>query len=135
MSAVVLFGASGFLLYRLFVFRHFIGVNVEYPAILLLMMAIITCSVAWIGWRTAKSMHQIHVIIVSLVTTSKIQNNITMKKQGRRERRRLGYNQMQEKVVRPSTSASLLLLLSVANLLSYRPIGKCQLQVPKSNLP
>lgn len=64
MSAVVLFGASGYLLYRLFVYRHFIGVNVEYPAILLLMMAIITCSIAWIGWRTAKSMHQIHVILV-----------------------------------------------------------------------
>ncbi|KOB64077.1 Tetraspanin-3 [Operophtera brumata] len=67
MSAVVLFGASGFLLYRLFIFRHFLGVNVEYPAILLLMMAIITCSVAWIGWRTTKSMHQIHVIITGLL--------------------------------------------------------------------
>ncbi|XP_030034449.1 leukocyte surface antigen CD53 [Manduca sexta] len=67
MSAVVLFGASGFLLYRLFVYRHFIGVNVEYPAILLLMMAIITCSIAWIGWRTAMSMHQIHVIITGIL--------------------------------------------------------------------
>ncbi|XP_045491839.1 23 kDa integral membrane protein-like [Colias croceus] len=67
MSAVVLFGASGFLLYRLFVYRHFIGVNVEYPAILLLMMAIITCSIAWIGWRTAKSMHQIHVIMAGIL--------------------------------------------------------------------
>lgn len=70
MSAVVLFGVSGFLIYRLFVYRHFIGVNAEYPAILLLMMAIITCSIAWIGWRTAKSMHQIHVIIVSTYTFS-----------------------------------------------------------------
>ncbi|XP_026745308.1 23 kDa integral membrane protein-like [Trichoplusia ni] len=67
MSAVVLFGASGYLLYRLFLYRHFIGVNVEYPAILLLMMAIITCSIAWIGWRTAKSMHQIHVIITGIL--------------------------------------------------------------------
>ncbi|XP_022120104.1 23 kDa integral membrane protein [Pieris rapae] len=67
MSAIVLFGASGFLLYRLFVYRHFIGVNVEYPAILLLMMAIITCSIAWIGWRTAKSMHQIHVIMAGIL--------------------------------------------------------------------
>ncbi|CAB3234654.1 unnamed protein product [Arctia plantaginis] len=67
MSAVVLFGASGFLLYRLFIYRHFIGINVEYPAILLLMMAIITCSVAWIGWRTAMSMHQIHVIITGIL--------------------------------------------------------------------
>ncbi|XP_034839740.1 23 kDa integral membrane protein-like [Maniola hyperantus] len=67
MSAVVLFGMSGYLLYRLFIYRHFIGVSVEYPAILLLMMAIITCSIAWIGWRTAKSMHQIHVIITGLL--------------------------------------------------------------------
>ncbi|KAL4714174.1 hypothetical protein ACJJTC_008528 [Scirpophaga incertulas] len=67
MSAVVLFGASGFLLYRLFIYRHFIGVNVEYPVILLLMMAIITCSVAWIGWRTAKSLHQIHVIVTGIL--------------------------------------------------------------------
>ncbi|KAM3961770.1 23 kDa integral membrane protein [Aphomia sociella] len=67
MSAVVLFGVSGYLLFKLFVYRHFIGVNVEYPAILLLMMAIITCSIAWIGWRTAKSMHQIHVIITGLL--------------------------------------------------------------------
>ncbi|XP_028178650.1 23 kDa integral membrane protein-like [Ostrinia nubilalis] len=67
MSAVVLFGASGYLLYRLFVYRHFIGVNVEYPAILLLMMAIITCSIAWIGWRTAKSLHQIHVILTGVL--------------------------------------------------------------------
>lgn len=67
MSAVVLFGVSGFLLYRLFLYRHFIGVNVEYPSILLLMMAIITCSIAWIGWRTTKSMHQIHVIITGLL--------------------------------------------------------------------
>ncbi|XP_047528175.1 23 kDa integral membrane protein-like [Vanessa atalanta] len=67
MSAVVLFGASGFFLYRLFIYRHFIGVTVEYPAILLLMMAIITCSIAWIGWRTAKSMHQIHVIMAGIL--------------------------------------------------------------------
>ncbi|XP_059060689.1 23 kDa integral membrane protein-like [Achroia grisella] len=67
MSAVVLFGVSGFLLYRLFVYRHFLGVNVEYPVILLLMMAIITCSIAWIGWRTAKSLHQIHIIITGLL--------------------------------------------------------------------
>lgn len=67
MSAVVLFGVSGYLIYRLFIFRHFIGVNVQYPAILLLMVAIITCSVAWIGWRTAKSMHQIHVFVVGRV--------------------------------------------------------------------
>ncbi|CAH2217322.1 jg5632 [Pararge aegeria aegeria] len=67
MSAVVLFGMSGYLLYRLFIYRHFIGVGVEYPAILLLMLAIITCSIAWIGWRTAKSMHQIHVIIAGLL--------------------------------------------------------------------
>ncbi|XP_013190005.2 23 kDa integral membrane protein [Amyelois transitella] len=67
MSALVLFGASGFLLYRLFVYRHFIGVNVEYPAILLLMMAIISCSIAWIGWRTARSMHQFHVIITGIL--------------------------------------------------------------------
>ncbi|XP_035436701.2 23 kDa integral membrane protein-like [Spodoptera frugiperda] len=67
MSAVVLFGASGFLIYKLFIYRHFIGVNVEYPAILLLMMAIITCSIAWIGWRTTKSMHQIHVIITGIL--------------------------------------------------------------------
>lgn len=70
MSAVVLFGASGYLIYKLFIYRHFIGVNVEYPAILLLMMAIITCSIAWIGWRTTKSMHQIHVIIVSTYTVN-----------------------------------------------------------------
>ncbi|XP_041977748.1 23 kDa integral membrane protein-like [Aricia agestis] len=63
MSAVVLFGVSGYLLYKLFIYRQFIGVNVEYPAILLLMMAIITCSISWIGWRTAKSMHQIHIIL------------------------------------------------------------------------
>ncbi|XP_068629961.1 tetraspanin-9-like [Battus philenor] len=67
MSAVALFGVSGFLLYRLFIYRHFIGINVEYPAILLLMMAIITCSVAWIGWRTARSMHQIHVVMAGLL--------------------------------------------------------------------
>ncbi|CAG9585774.1 unnamed protein product [Danaus chrysippus] len=67
MSAVVLFCTSGFLLYKLFIFRHFIGISVEYPAILLLMMAIITCSISWIGWRTAKSMHQIHVIITALL--------------------------------------------------------------------
>lgn len=67
MSAVVLFGASGFLLYKLFIYRHFIGVNVEYPAILLLMMAIITCSIAWIGWRTAVSLHQIHIIITGIL--------------------------------------------------------------------
>ncbi|XP_063378600.1 23 kDa integral membrane protein-like [Cydia fagiglandana] len=67
MSAVVLFGVSGWLLYRLFIYRHFIGVNVEYPAILLLMMAIITCSIAWIGWRTATSMHQIHVTITGIL--------------------------------------------------------------------
>ncbi|KAI8435302.1 hypothetical protein MSG28_003633 [Choristoneura fumiferana] len=67
MSAVVLFGVSGWLLYRLFIYRHFIGVNVEYPAIMLLMMAIITCSVAWIGWRTATSMHQIHVTITGIL--------------------------------------------------------------------
>ncbi|KAJ0180310.1 hypothetical protein K1T71_003714 [Dendrolimus kikuchii] len=67
MSAVVLFAASGFLLYRLFIYRHFLGVNVEYPAILLIMMAIITCSIAWIGWRTAKSMHQIHIIITGIL--------------------------------------------------------------------
>lgn len=65
MSAGVLFGASGFLIYRLFIYRHFLGVSVEWPAILLLMMAIITCSIAWIGWRTTQSLHQIHVIIVS----------------------------------------------------------------------
>lgn len=69
MSAVVLFGASGFLLYKLFIYRHFIGVNVEYPAILLLMLAIITCSIAWIGWRTANSMYQIHVIITGVLIT------------------------------------------------------------------
>ncbi|CAG5011729.1 unnamed protein product [Parnassius apollo] len=68
MSAVALFGISGFLLYRMFIYRHFIGVNVEYPAILLLMMAIITCSIAWIGWRTAKSMHHIHVVMVYLLS-------------------------------------------------------------------
>ncbi|RVE45856.1 hypothetical protein evm_009455 [Chilo suppressalis] len=67
MSAVVMFGVSGFLLYRLFVYRHFIGVNVEYPAILLLMMAIITCSVAWIGWRTAKSMHHFHIVLTGVL--------------------------------------------------------------------
>ncbi|XP_072943894.1 23 kDa integral membrane protein-like [Epargyreus clarus] len=67
MSALVLFGASGFLLYKLFIYRHFIGINVEYPAILLLMMSIITCSIAWIGWRTARSMHQIHVIMAGLL--------------------------------------------------------------------
>ncbi|VVC95349.1 23 kDa integral membrane protein-like [Leptidea sinapis] len=66
-SAVVLFGASGFLLYRLFIYRHFIGINVEYPAILLLMMAIISCSIAWIGWRTTKSMHQIHIIMAGVL--------------------------------------------------------------------
>lgn len=64
MSSLVLFGASGFLLYRLFVYRHFIGVNVEYPVIVLLMMAIISCSISWIGWRTARSMHQFHIIMV-----------------------------------------------------------------------
>ncbi|XP_045445996.1 23 kDa integral membrane protein-like [Melitaea cinxia] len=69
MSAVVLFGVSGFLLYRLFVYRHFIGVSVQYPVILLLMIAIITCSIAWIGWRTAKSMHQIHVILAGILIT------------------------------------------------------------------
>ncbi|XP_049866813.1 23 kDa integral membrane protein-like isoform X2 [Pectinophora gossypiella] len=67
MSAVVLFGLSGFLIYRLFIYRHFLGVGVQYPAVLLLMMAIITCSVAWIGWRTAKSMHQIHVIVTGVL--------------------------------------------------------------------
>ncbi|CAH2086819.1 unnamed protein product [Euphydryas editha] len=67
MSAVVLFGISGFLLYRLFIYRHFIGVSVQYPVILLLMMAIITCSIAWIGWRTTKSMHQIHVILAGVL--------------------------------------------------------------------
>ncbi|CAG9095885.1 unnamed protein product [Plutella xylostella] len=67
MSALVLFGASGFLLYRLFIFRHFIGVSVEYPAILLLMTAIITCSIAWIGWRTAKTMHQFHVVMAGIL--------------------------------------------------------------------
>ncbi|XP_045542842.1 23 kDa integral membrane protein [Papilio machaon] len=67
MSAVALFGVSGFLVYRLFIYRHFIPINVEYPAILLLMMAIITCSVAWIGWRSAKSMHQFHVVMAGLL--------------------------------------------------------------------
>ncbi|XP_026329673.1 23 kDa integral membrane protein-like isoform X2 [Hyposmocoma kahamanoa] len=67
MSAVVLFGASGYFLYKLFVYRHFVGAGVQYPAVLLLMMAIITCSVAWIGWRTTKAMHQFHVIVAGIL--------------------------------------------------------------------
>ncbi|KAJ2952541.1 hypothetical protein O0L34_g6861 [Tuta absoluta] len=67
MSAVVLFALSGYLIYKFFIYRHFLGTGVQYPAILLLMMAIITCSVAWIGWRTAKSMHQIHVYVTGVL--------------------------------------------------------------------
>lgn len=67
MSAVVLFGVSGLLLYRLFVYRHFIGLSVQYPVILLLMMAIITCSVAWIGWRTANTMHYFHIVVAGVL--------------------------------------------------------------------